>query len=151
MCVQSVFRVRVSIRARKHKCKSWLQGLHFNQQTGCDCLWLHQSSKEPAAMLCYCASQAIQAAQVTVEDHFMSELGIHPLKVVGWEGVIGSAVMLGGALPLLQHLPFEDGSGLAEDSAGSWCMMKSSGTIARECCTMELVPWRLMCLLRCVC
>jgi hypothetical protein len=25
--------------------------------------------------------QAIQAGQVTVEDHFMSELGMHPLKV----------------------------------------------------------------------
>jgi hypothetical protein len=25
--------------------------------------------------------QAIQAGQVTVEDHFMSKLGMHPLKV----------------------------------------------------------------------
>ncbi|WIA18798.1 hypothetical protein OEZ85_003481 [Tetradesmus obliquus] len=75
-------------------------------------------------------SQAIQAGQVTVEDHFMSEMGMHPLKVVGWEGVIGSVVMLGGALPLLQRLPFEDGSGLAEDSVGSWCMVKSSTSIA---------------------
>ncbi|KAF6257076.1 hypothetical protein COO60DRAFT_1626921 [Scenedesmus sp. NREL 46B-D3] len=73
---------------------------------------------------------AIQAGQVTVEDHFMSEMGMHPLKVVGWEGVIGSAVMLGGALPLLQRLPFEDGSGLAEDSRGSWCMVASSPSIA---------------------
>jgi hypothetical protein len=51
-------------------------------------------------------------------------------QVVGWEGVIGSIVMLGGALPLLQRLPFEDGSGLAEDSVGSWCMVKSSTSIA---------------------
>jgi hypothetical protein len=54
-------------------------------------------------------------------------------QVVGWEGVIGSVVMLGGALPLLQRLPFEDGSGLAEDSVGSWCMVKSSSSIAGGC------------------
>jgi hypothetical protein len=59
------------------------------------------------------------------------------MQVVGWEGVIGSIVMLGGALPLLQRLPFEDGSGLAEDSLGSWCMVKSSTSIAGGlcCCT----------------
>lgn len=60
----------------------------------------------------------------------MSDLDIHPLLVVGWEGVIGSVVMLAGALPLLQHLPYKDGSGFAEDTVGSWCMIKNSGVIA---------------------
>jgi hypothetical protein len=55
------------------------------------------------------------------------------MQVVGWEGVIGSIVMLGGALPLLQRLPFEDGGGLAEDSVGSWCMVKNSTSIAGRC------------------
>eukprot|EP00775_Hariotina_reticulata_P007660 gene7660-7863_t len=75
------------------------------------------------------ASQALQAGQVTIEDHFMADMNMDPLKVVGWEGVIGSIVMLGVALPVLQVLPFDDGSGLAEDSKGSWCMMRSSPSI----------------------
>lgn len=77
-------------------------------------------------------TQAIQAGQVTVEDHLMSDLDIQPLLVVGWEGVIGSIVMLGGALPLLQHLPYRDGSGFAEDTMGSLCMIRNSKAIAGE-------------------
>lgn len=74
--------------------------------------------------------QAIQAGQVTVEDHLMSDLAIQPLLVVGWEGLIGSLVMFGGALPLLQVLPYRDGSGFAEDTVGSWCMIRNSPAIA---------------------
>jgi hypothetical protein len=74
--------------------------------------------------------QAIQAGQVTVEDHLMSDLEMQPLLVVGWEGLIGSIVMLGGALPLLQVLPYRDGSGFAEDTMGSWCMIRNSAAIA---------------------
>jgi len=36
---------------------------------------------------------------------------------------------MNGCPAVLQVLPFEDGSGMAEDSRGSWCMMRSSGTI----------------------
>jgi hypothetical protein len=49
---------------------------------------------------------------------------------VGWEGLIGSIVMLGGALPLLQHLPYRDGSGFAEDTVGSLCMIRNSRAIS---------------------
>lgn len=76
--------------------------------------------------------QAIQAGQVTVEDHLMSDMDIDPLLVVGWEGLIGSLVMLGGALPLLQRLPYRDGSGFAEDTLGSLCMIRNSVAIAGE-------------------
>jgi hypothetical protein len=79
-------------------------------------------------------SQAIQAGQVTVEDHLMSDLDIQPLLVVGWEGLIGSLVMLGCALPLLQHLPYRDGSGFAEDTIGSFCMIRNSRAISGVCC-----------------
>lgn len=51
-------------------------------------------------------------------------------QVVGWEGVIGSIVMLGGVLPLLEHSPFDERSGMAEDTAGSWCMVRSNRVIA---------------------
>lgn len=60
----------------------------------------------------------------------MSDLDIQPLLVVGWEGVIGSLVMLCGALPALQRSPYPEGSGLAEDTVGSWCMLRNSWAIA---------------------
>lgn len=76
--------------------------------------------------------QALQAGQVTIEDHLMSDVSMQPLLVVGWEGVIGSIVMFGGALPLLQFLTqhYADGSGFAEDTKGSWCMVRQSNAIA---------------------
>jgi hypothetical protein len=45
--------------------------------------------------------QAIQAGQVTVEDHFMSELGMHPLKVIAAAAAlfIRSAARLKTVLP----------------------------------------------------
>jgi hypothetical protein len=96
-----------------------------------------QGLKPFAANLCcdapcrnHVSLQAIQAGQVTVEDHLMSDLDMQPLLVVGWEGLIGSIVMLGGALPLLQALPYRDGSGFAEDTVGSWCMIRNSAAIA---------------------
>jgi hypothetical protein len=62
----------------------------------------------------------------------MSDLSMQPLLVVGWEGLIGSLVMFGAALPLLQTLTgrYSDGSGFAEDTKGSWCMVQQSGAIA---------------------
>ena len=73
--------------------------------------------------------QAVQAGQITVEDYCMADLGMHPLKVVGYEGVMGSLVMLGIALPVVLSLPGDDGGGIHEDSWGTLCMLKNSGAV----------------------
>ena len=64
--------------------------------------------------------QAVQAAQVTFEDYFMSDLNIAPLKIVGYEGVFGFFFMMAFMLPIVQRLPGNDGDGLHEDSFDTW-------------------------------
>lgn len=50
-------------------------------------------------------SQAVQAAQITFEDYFMSQMAISPMKIVGYEGVVGASLMLFVMLPLVRLLP----------------------------------------------
>ncbi|KAL4445807.1 hypothetical protein ABPG77_009006 [Micractinium sp. CCAP 211/92] len=76
------------------------------------------------------ASQCVQAAQITFEDFFMADLAIPPLKIVGYEGVLGAATMLLLVLPVVQRLPGVDGQGLHEDSVDTWHMITHSGVIA---------------------
>lgn len=47
-------------------------------------------------------AQAVQAAQITVEDYVMRDIGVAPLTVVGWEGVWGCAFMFAILLPVVQ-------------------------------------------------
>jgi drug/metabolite transporter (DMT)-like permease len=75
-------------------------------------------------------SQAVQAGQLTFEDHFMSGgagLNLDPLLIVGWEGVLGTVAMAGLLLPLVAVLPGADGDGVHEDSRDtlhvSWCFL----------------------------
>ncbi|KAK9811225.1 hypothetical protein WJX72_000252 [[Myrmecia] bisecta] len=75
-------------------------------------------------------SQAVQAAQVTVEDYCMQSLDFDPLSVVGYEGLFGSIVMLAVALPVVQYLPGEDGNGVHEDSLDTIHMVTHSPAIA---------------------
>ena len=82
-------------------------------------------------MLLIVLSQAVQAAQITFEDFFMADLAIPPLKIVGYEGVFGTAMMLGIMLPIVQHLPGKDGNGIHEDSIDTWHMITHSSIIAK--------------------
>ena len=50
----------------------------------------------------------------------MADLAIPPLKIVGYEGVLGAATMLLLVLPVVQRLPGTDGQGLHEDSVDTW-------------------------------
>lgn len=50
-------------------------------------------------------SQAVQAAQVTFEDYFMSEMSIPAMKIVGYEGVVGTFLMLFVMAPIVRLLP----------------------------------------------
>ncbi|KIZ00286.1 hypothetical protein MNEG_7674 [Monoraphidium neglectum] len=71
-------------------------------------------------------SQAVQAAQLTFEDFFMADLDMDPLKIVGFEGVFGSVMMIGVMMPIAYFLPGEEGTGLHEDSLDSLVMIKNS-------------------------
>ncbi len=67
-----------------------------------------------------CCPQAVQAAQITFEDFFLSSMDISALKIVGFEGVWGSLAMLCVMLPIVQHLPGSEGSGIHENSLDTW-------------------------------
>lgn len=62
--------------------------------------------------------QAVQAAQVTVEDYAMSHVGLAPLQVVGYEGVLG-CIALAILLTIVYYIPGAEGEGLHEDSLDS--------------------------------
>jgi hypothetical protein len=70
--------------------------------------------------------QAVQAAQLTFEDFFMADLAMAPLKIVGFEGVFGSLMMLGVLLPAAYFLPGPEGYGLHENTLDTLAMIKSS-------------------------
>jgi hypothetical protein len=74
-------------------------------------------------------SQAVQAAQLTFEDFFMADLNMEPLKIVGYEGLYGSALMLLVLLPLAQALPGPEGLGLHEDSRETLEMIRASAPL----------------------
>ncbi|CAL5221472.1 g3669 [Coccomyxa viridis] len=61
-------------------------------------------------------AQAVQAAQVTMEDYAMSHVGLAPLQVVGYEGLLGTIVLFGILMPIVYFIPGKDGQGLHEDS-----------------------------------
>jgi len=76
------------------------------------------------------ASQAVQAAQITFEDFFMADMAIHPLKIVGYEGLFGTLAMALFLLPLVQRLPGTDGQGIHEDSYDTWHMIRNNSAIS---------------------
>lgn len=76
------------------------------------------------------ASQAVQAAQLTFEDFFMSDLAIEPLKIVGYEGVFGALACGLVALPVAQLLPGADGQGVHEDTIDTLHMVARTPGIA---------------------
>lgn len=63
--------------------------------------------------------QAVQAGQITFEDYFMASLNVAPLKIVGWEGVLGAGFMIVVLQPLVSLLPGRDGGGIHEDPIDS--------------------------------
>lgn len=61
----------------------------------------------------------------------MADLAIPPLKIVGYEGVLGAATMLLLVLPVVQRLPGADGQGLHEDSVDTWHVRRGGGCVRR--------------------
>ena len=46
----------------------------------------------------------------------MADMQIAPLKIVGYEGFFGTIIMVAIMLPIVQHLPGQDGNGIHEDT-----------------------------------
>jgi drug/metabolite transporter (DMT)-like permease len=74
-------------------------------------------------------SQAVQAAQITFEDFFLTSMDISALKIVGFEGLWGSLAMFLVMLPVVQHLPGAEGTGIHENSLDTWHMITHSRVI----------------------
>jgi drug/metabolite transporter (DMT)-like permease len=70
-------------------------------------------------------AQATQAAQITVEDLFMSDLGMDDAQVVGMEGLWGTAMTL-IILACAQRLPGSDVGGVMENTWDSLQLLASS-------------------------
>ena len=49
----------------------------------------------------------------------MASLNVPPLKIVGWEGVLGAGFMIMVLQPLVSLLPGADGGGVHEDPIDS--------------------------------
>jgi hypothetical protein len=81
------------------------------------------------------ASQAVQAAQLTFEDFFMADLDMDPMKIVGFEGVFGTLMMVGILLPIAYFLPGPEGYGLHEDTLDTLHMIASSKGLKIVICT----------------
>ncbi|KAK9843952.1 hypothetical protein WJX81_000335 [Elliptochloris bilobata] len=77
-------------------------------------------------MLLIIVAQAMQAAQVTMEDYAMSSVKLEPLTVVGIEGLLGTAALFLVLMPIVQFLPGPEGEGIHEDSLESLHMLTHS-------------------------
>lgn len=75
--------------------------------------------------------QAVQAAQVTMEDYAMSHVGLAPLQVVGYEGLLGTIALFGILMPIVYFIPGKDGQGLHEDSLETAYMVGLPPTLLR--------------------
>jgi len=81
-------------------------------------------------MILIVLSQCVQAAQLTFEDYFLSEMDMAPMKIVGYEGLLGFLLMVCILLPIAQFMPGKDGSGLHENTWDTLHMIGNSPTIA---------------------
>ncbi|DBA79121.1 TPA: hypothetical protein ACH3X1_008962 [Trebouxia sp. C0004] len=71
----------------------------------------------------------------------IDDIGTAPLQVVGYEGIFGCLAMFCVLLPIMQHIPGQDGSGLHEDSWEAWHLITHSSTLT------YMVPTRVLSLL----
>jgi hypothetical protein len=72
--------------------------------------------------------QAVQAAQITFEDYFLSSMDISALKIVGFEGLWGSLAMFLVMLPVVQVQSLLTAKGLACSFPGRGALSGCSST-----------------------
>ena len=61
-------------------------------------------------------SQLMSATQMVVEEKFLKSKKLPPEFVVGCEGLFGMVMMLAVTLPIVAHLPGQDGEGIHESA-----------------------------------
>lgn len=74
-------------------------------------------------------SQVIQAGQIIIEDFLMHDITAAPTFVVGVEGLWGSLLTSAVFLPVMQHIPGEEGMGLHEDTLDTFEMIRNNKLI----------------------
>eukprot|EP00708_Paratrimastix_pyriformis_P003136 GAFH01001905.1.p1 GENE.GAFH01001905.1~~GAFH01001905.1.p1 ORF type:complete len:311 (-),score=92.07 GAFH01001905.1:100-1032(-) len=75
------------------------------------------------------ASQLIQACQIVVEEYILGDgAGMHPLQVVGFEGLWGQILCLACFIPLAYMIPGND-NGHMEDSYDTIIMIGRNSTL----------------------
>eukprot|EP00201_Polytomella_parva_P001449 CAMPEP_0175086198 /NCGR_PEP_ID=MMETSP0052_2-20121109/29103_1 /TAXON_ID=51329 ORGANISM="Polytomella parva, Strain SAG 63-3" /NCGR_SAMPLE_ID=MMETSP0052_2 /ASSEMBLY_ACC=CAM_ASM_000194 /LENGTH=458 /DNA_ID=CAMNT_0016358329 /DNA_START=4301 /DNA_END=5677 /DNA_ORIENTATION=- len=71
-------------------------------------------------------SQAVQAAQLTIEDFFMADLDVPGDRIVGYEGLFGVFFTLVIMAPICYYLPGPEGEGFHENIFDTFEMIKNS-------------------------
>lgn len=71
----------------------------------------------------------------------MSDVGTAPLQVVGYEGVFGCLAMFCVLLPIVQHTPGQDGTGLHEDTWETLHVSNPTLAICVKTCVIIIPNW----------
>lgn len=78
------------------------------------------------SILLVVGSQLVQASQIVVEDFLMHDIAASPVLIVGLEGMWGTIIMCALFMPIVQHLPGQEGNGIHEDTIDTFKMMKNN-------------------------
>ena len=74
-------------------------------------------------------SQLLSAFQMVVEEKYLKKRQLPPAFVVGCEGCFGMAMMLCVVLPIVAHLPGQDGDGVHESAIDAAVLISHSGSV----------------------
>jgi len=87
------------------------------------------SSQAFLGVMLVLAGSAVNAFQGVCEEHLLKGTSVHPLEVVGWEGVFGSMWCIFVLLPIAQVVSGSDIGGVAENSRDTLMMMTGSAAM----------------------
>jgi len=78
--------------------------------------------------LCVCA-RAVNSVQYILEEKIMGDCTLHPLQVVGTEGIYGLLLTACVIMPILANIPGHDVGGVFENTRDSIEMVKRNSTL----------------------
>lgn len=85
---------------------------------------------EQAFGMCLCiAARAVNSIQYILEEKIMGDCTLHPLQVVGTEGVYGLFMTACVIMPILAIIPGHDVGGVFENTGDSIAMVRNNGTL----------------------
>lgn len=86
-------------------------------------------SQQIFGMFLCVAARAVNSIQFVLEEKVMSDSSLHPLEVVGTEGIYGWLVTACVMMPILAYLPGSDASGVYENTSDSLMMVGRNRTL----------------------